>query len=48
MTNERIKEILEKQLELLSEYSECCDSTALSQITDSMVAIVNLLREFSF
>lgn len=45
MDNTRMKEILEKQLELLSEYSRNGDASLLPEITDSMVRVVTLLRE---
>ena len=40
---ERIRELLEKQLELLSEQSRG-DPAMLPQLTDSMVQVVSLLR----
>ena len=40
---ERIRELLEKQLELLSEQSRG-DPARLPQLTDSMVQVVSLLR----
>lgn len=45
MESTRMKEILEKQLELLSEYSQNGDASLLPEITDSMVQVVTLLRE---
>ena len=43
MEKERIRELLEKQLEQISEQSQV-DPAMLPQLTDSMVQVVSLLR----
>lgn len=46
--NDHIKEILEKQLELLSKYSEKCrgiEEEPLSRVSESMVEISKVLLE---
>lgn len=44
MDNQQIKEMLEKQLQLLSERSKACESDGeLSRISDSMLEISRLL-----
>ncbi len=40
-----IKRILEEQLQLLSEHSKNGDPSYLGELTESMVKVVNLLRE---
>lgn len=46
MSEAKIRKILEKQLQLLSEYSEKGCPDELPNLTDSMVRLVTLLREF--
>jgi hypothetical protein len=44
MTNEEIKETLEKQLQLLSERSKVCDNEiALAKLSDTMFSIATYL-----
>lgn len=45
MSEAEIRKILEKQLQLLSEYSEKGCPDELENLTDSMVRLVTLLRE---
>lgn len=45
MNKDDIKRILEEQLQLLSEHSKKGDSSYLGELTESMVKVVNLLRE---
>lgn len=47
MTNDEVKAVLEKQLQLLSEHSENhlgSDDEALNNDTDSMIVIINELQ----
>lgn len=45
--SERSKEVLEKQLELLSEYSKSAlNGNELSELTDAMVRLIETLYEF--
>jgi len=46
MDNKKIKELLEKQLELLSKQSECqaLDGSNISEMSHAMVEVVTLLR----
>ncbi len=45
MNKDDIKRILEEQLQLLSEHSKNGDPSYLGELTESMVKVVNLLRE---
>ena len=45
MNKDDIKRILEEQLQLLSEHSKNGDQSYLAELTESMVKVVNLLRE---
>ena len=45
MNKDDIKRILEEQLQLLSEHSKKGDPSYLGELTESMVEVVNLLRE---
>lgn len=49
MTREEIRGVLEKQLQLLSEYSEeaCCDAAELSQLSSAMLEIATALLSAS-
>lgn len=45
MDRQQIKETLEKQLQLLSERSKCCDDQDLAALTNEMVNLAALLFE---
>ena len=46
MTHEEIKELLEKQLQLLSERSEACyEAGDLPSITEAMIALATLIAD---
>ena len=45
LNKDDIKRILEEQLQLLSEHSKNGDPSYLGELTESMVKVVNLLRE---
>ncbi len=48
MTEQRIKELLEKQLELLSDRSqECLEGKDLAMLTREMIAVSTLLLGFA-
>lgn len=47
MANERVKEILEKQLELLFEYTKKFDNyVGARELTKTMIELANVINDF--